>query len=68
MREVSKKEEKIKYGWMIDLAKLLSMMKYMGLYHLLKWNPQKLLDYSTNMCWSGQETMVSTYIRGLELC
>jgi hypothetical protein len=29
MREESKKEEKIKYGWMIDLAKLLSL-KFKG--------------------------------------
>jgi hypothetical protein len=30
--------------------------EYLGIFHLLKWKFQKLINYSMEMCWSGQGT------------
>jgi hypothetical protein len=32
--------------------------EYLAIFHLLKWKFPKLINYSTNMCWYGQGTMV----------
>jgi hypothetical protein len=34
------------------------LMEYLRKYHLLKWKFQKLINYFTNMCLSGQGIMV----------
>jgi hypothetical protein len=35
-----------------------NLMEYLEICHLSKWNPQNLINYSTNMCWCGQGTRV----------
>ncbi len=35
-----------------------NVMEYLEICHLSKWNPQILINYSTNMCWCGQGSRV----------